>query len=50
MRKVFGPDGFGTTIWQQDGAKPHQTNLNMDYLDKVFGARMLALKARQGDS
>ena len=50
IKRSLGLEGFGTTIWQQDGAKPHQANLNMDYLDSVFGARMLALKARQGDS
>ena len=50
MKRVLGPVGFDTTIWQQDRAKPHQANLNMDYLDRVFGPRMLALKARQRDS
>ena len=39
---------FNQAIWQQDGAKPHQTNIVMDWLDRVFGDRMLALKARQG--
>ena len=38
-------EGFSTTICQQDGAKPHQANLDM-----VFWSRMLALKVRQGDS
>ena len=35
-------------LWQQDGAKPHQANSVMDYLDRQFGPNMLALKARQG--
>ena len=36
--------GFNSTIWQQDGAKPHQANIVMDYLDRVFQDRMLDFK------
>ena len=50
MKRQLGEDGFATTIWQQDGAKPQQANMVMDYLDRVFEDRMLALKARRGES
>ena len=50
MKRQLGQVGFDSTIWQQDGAKPHQANMNMDYLDRIFQERMLALKARRGDS
>ena len=40
---------FDQAIWQQDGASAHTCNTVMDYLDKVFGKRMLALKSRQGE-
>lgn len=49
MRRVLGQAGFDSTIWQQDGAKCHTANSVMDYLDRVFGPNMLALKSRQGD-
>ena len=39
---------FNEKNWQQDGTKPHQANIVMDWLDTIFGKRMLALKARQG--
>ena len=49
MRRVLGQVEFNSTIWQQDGAKPHTANSVMDYLDRVFGPNMLALKSRQGE-
>ena len=48
IKQRLGMDRFRQAIWQQDGAKPHQANIVMDWLDKIFGDRMLALKARQG--
>ena len=45
MKKRLGLEEFNLTIWQQDGAKPHQVNI-VDYLDRIFGKRMLALKSR----
>ena len=39
-----------TTIWQQDGAKPHQARVVMEWLDSIFMGRMLALKSLRGDS
>ena len=50
MKRELGMEAFNSTIWQQDGAKPHQANMVMDYLDRVFQERMLALKARRGES
>ena len=48
IKQRLGMDRFNQAIWQQDGAKPHQAHIVMDWLDQVFGDRMLALKARQG--
>ena len=48
MKQKLGQVEFNSTIWQQDGAKCHQANSVMDYLDRVFGSNMLALKSRQG--
>ena len=45
MKERLGLEEFNLTIWQQDGAKPHQVNI-VDYLDGIFGKRMLALKSR----
>ena len=40
-KKRIGLEEFNLTIWQQDGAKPHQANIVMDYLDGIFRERML---------
>ena len=50
MKRVLGQDKFDTTVWQQDGAKPHQANMVMDWLDGIFEERMLAIRSRRGDS
>ena len=50
MKRRLGQAGFDSTCWQQDGAKPHTANSNMDYLDGIFGPNMLALKSRQGEA
>ena len=50
MKRELGDAEFYNTIWQQDGAKCHTANSVMDYLDRVFGQNMLALKSRQGDT
>ena len=49
MKERLGLEEFTLTIWEQDGAKPHQVN-RVDYLDGIFGKRMLALKSRWGNS
>ena len=49
-KRTLGQDLFNKTIWQQDGAKPHQANMVMDWLDSIFEERMLAKKARRGNS
>ena len=48
IKRKLGMERFGQAIWQQDGAKAHQAHIVMDWLDGIFGDRMLALKARQG--
>ena len=48
MRRVLCLE-FDSTIWQQDDVKPHTANMVMDYLDRIFGPNMLALKSRQGE-
>ena len=48
MKERFGLEIFYEKILQQDGAKPHPANNVMDWLDQIFGKRMLALKSRQG--
>ena len=50
MKRTLGQDLFSLTIWQQDGAKPHQANMVMEWLDGIFEERMLAIRARRGDS
>ena len=50
MREKLGVNRFRRTIWQQDGAKPHQARMVLEWLDSVFETRMLALKSLRGDS
>ena len=50
MKQKLGQQLFDQTVWQQDGAKPHQANMVMDWLDTIFGERMLAIRSRRGDS
>ena len=45
IKRKLGLEKFNKAIWQQNGAKPH---IVIDWLDGIFGSRMLALKARQG--
>ena len=47
IKSSIGRMKFNQVIWQQDGVKPHQAHIYMDWLDGIFGIRMLALKARQ---
>ena len=49
-KRTLGQDLFNQTIWQQDGAKPHQANMVMDWLDSMFKERMLAKRTRRGNS
>ena len=49
MKRGLEQVEFDNTIFQQDGAKPHTANSVMDYLDRIFGPNMLALKSRQGE-
>ena len=50
MKRVLGQNMFNQTIWQQDGAKPHQANMVMEWLDGIFEDRMLAIRSRRGDT
>ena len=52
MKRVLGQNMFSQTIWQQDGTKPHQANMVMEWLwlDGIFEDRMLAIRSRRGDT
>ena len=50
MKERLGQARFRRTIWQQDGAKPHQARMVMEWLDTIFKERMLAIKSLRGDS
>ena len=50
MKERLGQTRFRRTIWQQDGAKPHQARMVMEWLDTIFMERMLAIKSLRGDS
>ena len=50
MKQQLGLTKFRSTVWQQDGAKPHQARMVMEWLDGIFKNRMLALKSLRGDS
>ena len=49
-KRALVQDLFNQTIWQQDEAKPHQAIMVMDWPDSIFEERMLAKKARRGNS
>ena len=49
MRQDLGRSRFKKVIWQQDGAKPHQARMVMEWLDSIFGDQMLAIKSIRGD-
>ena len=49
MRQGLGRSRFKKVIWQQDGAKPHQARMVMEWLDSIFGDQMLAIKSIRGD-
>lgn len=48
MMLMLGRAVWGRTWWQQDGAKPHQARMVMQWLDGIFGERLLALKSLRG--
>ena len=50
MKEKLGRRNWDKLVWQQDGARPHQANMVMDWLDGIFASRMVALKSRKGDS
>ena len=50
MKEKLSLAGFKRTIWQQDGAKPHQAVMVMNWLDTIFKERMLAIKCIRGDT
>ena len=50
MKQKLGLTKFRKTVWQQDGAKPHQARMVMEWLDAIFQERMLAIKSVRGDS
>ena len=50
MKRMLGQNMSSQAIWQQDGAKPHQANMVMEWLDGIFEDRMLAIRSRRGDT
>ena len=48
MKRALGEALFNLIVWQEDRAKPHQTNMVMNWLDSIFEERMLAIKSRRG--
>ena len=50
MQQQLGRRKWRELVWQQDGAAPHQARMVMEWLDTLFGQRMLALKSVRGDS
>ena len=50
MKQRLGLAKFRRVVWQQDGAKPHQARMVMEWLDSIFGDNMLAIKSLRGDS
>ena len=50
MKEKLSLVGFKRTIWQEDGAKPHQAVMVMNWLDTIFKERMLAIKCIRGDT
>ena len=49
MMLMLGRAVWGRMIWQQDGAKPHQARMVMEWLDGLFGERILAIKSLRGE-
>ena len=47
MRKRLGEEMFGKMWFQQDGASPHRTRASIDFLESVFGNRIIALNSRR---
>ena len=50
MKETLGMTKFRRMVWQQDGAKPHQAEMIMEWLDSIFQERMLPIKSLRGDS
>ena len=46
-KRQLSQERFASAIWQLDKAKPHQANMVMNYLERVFKERMLVLKAKK---
>ena len=50
MQQQLGRRRWNQLVRQQDGGAPHQARMVMEWLDGLFGQRMLALKSVRGDS
>ncbi len=50
LQNHYGRRHFQRLVWQQDGASPDRGRGNLQYLDRVFGNRMLALGSIQGQN
>lgn len=49
MKTELGRRVWDAAIWQQDGAKCHQANIVVNWLDDIFEDRMLAIRSVRGD-
>ena len=50
MKRALRKDQFNLTMWQHDGAKPHQANVVAGWLNNILVDRMKAIRSRRGDN
>ena len=50
MKRALGKDLSKLPVWIEDGAKPQQADMVMDWLESIFEDKMLAIKSRRGDT
>ena len=50
MKRALRNVLFNLTMWQHDGAKPHQANVVADWLNSILEDRMKAIRSRRGDT
>lgn len=48
IKQRLGRDKFSQAIWQQDGAKPHQAHIVMNWLDTIFHKGYACLESKTG--
>ena len=50
MKQTLGLVKFRRIMWQQDGFKPHQAKMMMEWLDTILQDRMLAINCLRRDT